>query len=161
MDDILDDQSDLPSVELTQPMVDGTFLPEDIGRAFAQGHAAHVPYLAGSNSNESTLMPLLHMTPEDFAKNLGDKAPFIRKIYEENGAISDETFGRQLFADALFASAAQALSAFDTKAGEPAYVYHFAYVAEKLRADTPGVGHGGEIRLFSARADCLPQWRRR
>jgi para-nitrobenzyl esterase len=50
-----------------------------------------------------------------------------------------------MFGDVLFASASQALSDFMVKAGQPAYVYQFAYVADGLRATTPGVGHGGEL----------------
>jgi len=78
-------------------------------------------------------------------RSAGDLLPTVRKIYEANGPLADDELGRQIFADALFASGAQALSDFIAKDGEPAYVYQFAYVAEALRATTPGVGHGGEI----------------
>ena len=69
----------------------------------------------------------------------------VRKVYEANGPLTDDALGRQIFGDALFASGAQALADFVAKDGEPAYVYQFAYVAEPLRATTPGVGHGGEL----------------
>jgi len=143
--DILADQAKLPSMQIVSPMIDGQILPEEPGIAFAQGKMAHVPYIAGSNSNESTLMTALHMTPDSMLKAAGDALPTVRKVYEENGTLTDDQLGRQIFGDALFASGAQALSDFIVKSGEPAYVYQFAYVAEGLRATTPGVGHGGEI----------------
>lgn len=145
VDVILDDQKDLPNVNMTGPLVDGTIVPQDISTAFARGEIAKVPYMAGSNSNEASLMPLFHTTPDKFPAVLGDKLPIVRKIYEQNGALSDDAFGRQFFADAVFASGAQAFADFDAKLGFPSYVYHFAYVAEAQRNDSPGVNHGGEI----------------
>ena len=143
--DILADQARRPTASITSPMIDGQVLTEEPSVTFAQGRMAHVPYLAGSNSDESTLMTALHMTSDSMLKPLGDKAPFVRKVYEQDGALSDDAFGKQLFGDVLFASGAQGLSDFIEKTGQPAYVYQFAYVADALRATTPGVGHGGEI----------------
>ena len=143
--DILADQAKLPNLQIVSPMIDGQILTEEPGTTFAQGRMAHVPYLAGSNSAEATLMPALHMTPSDMLRPLGDQLAFVRKVYEADGPLTDDALGRQIFADALFASGAQALSDFIAKDGEPAYVYQFAYVAEALRPTTPGVGHGGEI----------------
>jgi para-nitrobenzyl esterase len=143
--DILADQEKLPSAQIVSPMIDGQILTEEPGVTFAQGRMAHVPYLAGSNSNESTLMAGIHMAPADMLRAAGDALPMVRKVYETNGPLTDDELGRQIFGDALFASGAQALSDFIVKDGEPAYVYQFAYVAEALRPTTPGVGHGGEI----------------
>jgi para-nitrobenzyl esterase len=142
---ILDDQEKLPSLSLVAPTIDGEIIPEDVSVAFAQGRAARVPYIAGSNSNESTLMPALHMTPAGFLQSLGDKLPVVRKVYEENGPLSDDVLGREVFNDALFAGGAQGLADFVGKTGQPSYVYQFAYVSEAQRADMPGVGHGGEL----------------
>ncbi|HKD21669.1 MAG TPA: carboxylesterase family protein [Rhizomicrobium sp.] len=142
---ILDDQEKLPSLSLVAPTIDGEIIPEEVSVAFAQGKIPHVPYMAGSNSNESTLMPALHMTPEGFLKNLGDALPVVRKVYEENGALTDDALGRQVFGDALFAGGAQGLADLVEKTGQPSYVYQFAYVSEAQRSDTPGVGHGGEL----------------
>ena len=143
--DILADQAKLPGGQVMSPMIDGQILAEEPSVTFAQGRMAHVPYMAGSNSNESTLMTALHMAPADMLKPLGNQVALVRKVYEADGPLTDDAFGRQLFGDALFASGAQAFSDFIAKDGEPAYVYQFAYVAEALRATTPGVGHGGEI----------------
>jgi para-nitrobenzyl esterase len=142
---ILDDQEKLPDLRLTSPMVDGHILPQEVSVAFAKGEIARVPYIAGSNSNESTLMVALHMTPASMLADVGNALPVVRKVYEENGPLSDDVLGREVFDDALFAGGAQGLAEFVVRTGEPAFVYHFAYVSEAQRPDTPGVGHGGEL----------------
>jgi para-nitrobenzyl esterase len=129
----------------TAPMVDGKVLPEPVPELFAEGKIDRVPYITGSNSNEATLMPGIHMTTDDLLKPFGDQLPAVRKIYERDGVLSDEEFTRQVFGDALFAAGAQGLAAFVTKQNEPAYVYQFAYVADPARILGNGVGHGGEI----------------
>ena len=143
--EILRQQEKLPQFASIGPMIDGTILPADIGVAFAQGHIAKVPYIAGSNSNELTLMAGIHMTPQDMLKPLGDKIALVRKVYDPKGTLSDDALGREIFGDALFAAGAQGLADFVSRAGEPAYVYQFAYVSEAQRAELQGVGHGGEL----------------
>jgi para-nitrobenzyl esterase len=69
----------------------------------------------------------------------------VRAIYEANGPLTDAEFARQVFGDGLFTAAAQTLAEFVTKAGEPARVYHFAYVADHYKGKMVGVSHGGEI----------------
>lgn len=143
--DILDDESSA-GVGAASPMVDGRVVPDQVDRIFAQGQMAHVPYLAGSNSDEATLMGELRMTPDTMLAPLGDKVALVRKVYEQDGGqLSDDALGRALFGDALFASGAQGFADFVTRTGPPAYVYQFAYVADAQRFFASGVGHGGEL----------------
>jgi para-nitrobenzyl esterase len=127
------------------PMVDGTVLTDQIATSFAQGKVANASYMAGSNSDEATLMKALNMTNQQLLAPLGDKLAAIRAIYDANGKLDDDTFARQFFADALFASGAQGFAHYAAKAGHPAYVYNFRYLADALRARDKGVGHGGEV----------------
>ncbi len=127
------------------PMVDGTVLPEPVANAFAEGKIAKVPYMAGSNSNEATLMGMIGITKEQLLAPLGDREAAVRALYNQDGPIDDDAFIRQFFSDALFASGAQGFAHYAAKAGEPAYVYHFRYIADALRGRDPGVGHGGEL----------------
>jgi len=129
----------------TTPMVDGTVLPDQVSKLFSQGKIAKAAYIAGSNSNESTLMPLIGMTKDSLLKPLGDKLTAVRALYDAGGAIGDDEFVREFFSDALFASGAQGFAHYAAKAGNNAYVYHFRYIADALRGRDPGVGHGGEI----------------
>jgi para-nitrobenzyl esterase len=127
------------------PMVDGTVLPDQVATLFAQGKIAKAAYVAGSNSDEATLMKMVGMTPEKLLGPLGDKVTAVRAIYDAEGKLDDDTFVRQFFSDAVFASGAQGLAHYAAKAGDPAYVYHFRYLADALRGRDKGVGHGGEV----------------
>ncbi|MGD0864088.1 MAG: carboxylesterase/lipase family protein [Rhizomicrobium sp.] len=144
VDEILADQAKMQPT-LPAPFVDGTVLPDQPAALFSQGKMAHVPYLAGSNSDEATLMKPIHMTNDDMLKPFGDALPGVRKVYEADGKLSDDQFARQVFDDALFASGAQGLATFETKLGEPGYVYYFDYLFDGLRLFSSGVGHGGEV----------------
>jgi para-nitrobenzyl esterase len=126
-------------------MVDGVVLPDQVAKLFAQGRIAHATYMAGSNSDEATLMTYIGMSDDDMLKPLGDRAGDVRKIYEADGKLDDDQFVRQLFDDALFASGAQAFVHYAAKMNPPAYVYHFRYVADALRSRQSGVSHGGEL----------------
>jgi len=144
-DEALQDKASKDNIDEASPMVDGTIVPDQISVLFAKGDIAHVPYIAGSNSNEATLMDEVHLTPESMIAALGDKSDFVRKVYEQDGPLTDKEFARQIFGDSLFASAAQGLAAFVAKTGEPAYAYQFAYIADALRSELKGVGHAGEL----------------
>ncbi len=143
--EILKDQAEPGRLAALTPMIDSTIIPAEVDTLFAAGKIAAVPYIAGSNSDEGTLMEGIHTTTEDMLKPIGDQLPLVRKVYDPTGTITDDALARAIFADALFASAAQGLADFVSKTGQPAYVYHFAYVAEAQRGKMPGVGHGGEI----------------
>jgi para-nitrobenzyl esterase len=144
VDQIIADQS--ANAKTLEPIVDGKILPEDVSTAYAKGDIAKVPYLAGSNSNEATLMRAIGTSGDGMIKGLGDKAAEVRAVYEQNGKLSDEAFAQQLFTDRLFAAGAQGLAGFVANGGEPAHVYQFAYVADGMRQlGQTGVGHGGEI----------------
>jgi para-nitrobenzyl esterase len=144
VDAILADEAKMQPIQ-PAPFVDGTVLTDQPAALFSQGKMAHVPYLAGSNSDEATLMKAIHMSNDDMLKPFGDALPDVRKVYEADGKLTNDQFARQVFADALFASGAQGLATFETKFGQPAYVYHFDYVYDALRMFSSGVGHGGEI----------------
>ena len=142
---VLADQKGVPLDKATTPMVDGTIIPNQPAVLFAQGKTAPAAYLAGSNSNEASLMKWLSTTNQQILARFGDKLPDIRKLYGQDGALTDEELAHQLFDDEVFAAGAHALAAFVAKAGEPAYVYQFAYVPEAQRDKETGVGHGEEI----------------
>jgi len=144
--EILKEQSSLPEFRTIGPMIDGKIIPESIGKAFAEGHIASVPYIAGSNSNEASLMDEVNTSTDDLLKPWGEFRPQIRKLYDPEGKISDDVLGQKLFDDEWFAAPARALAGFVTKTGAPAYVYQFGYLTQKQKSDgAAGVVHGGEI----------------
>lgn len=145
VNDILADQAEPGRLAALAPMIDGTVVPAEIDTLFAAGKIAHVPYIAGSNSDEGSLMEGIHTTTDDMLKPIGAQLPLVRKVYDPTGTMTDDALARAIFGDALFASAAQGLADYVTRVGQPAYVYQFAYLAEAQRGKSPGVGHGGEI----------------
>lgn len=144
--DIIDDQDKPAARPSPSPMIDGTIIPDEVDKLFATGKIAPVAYIAGSNSNEATLMPAIHITPKDMLRPIGDHLADVRKIYDPNNEMSNDELAGQIFNDSLFASAAQGLADFVVRDGRPAYVYRFAYLSAQQRDDgATGVGHGGEI----------------
>jgi len=127
------------------PMVDGKVLTDQVAKSFAEGKIAKAGYIAGSNSNEATLMRYLEMDSDALLKPLGDYAGAVRAIYESGGKLDDDEFVSQLFDDGLFASGAQGFAHFVAKAGGNARVYYFGYVADALKLHWKGVPHGGEL----------------
>jgi para-nitrobenzyl esterase len=143
--DILQHRATVPTEGGIAPFVDGKVITGQVSVAFAKGDIAKVPYIAGSNSNEASLAEALGTDPVKDLGKFGDALPKVRAIYEADGKLTDEEFGRQAFGDSLFTAAAQTLAGFVGKAGATARVYHFAYIADHFRGKAPGVNHGGEI----------------
>ena len=139
------------------PDVDGTILTDQVSVLFAKGEIAKVPYLTGWNSNEASLMRSLGDTTASMIERLGEHATEIRALYEKNGKLSDDDFAALLFDDDVFGAGAQGLAGFVAAAGQPSYVYHFAYIAENFRSRFKGVDHAGEIPyVFGTRGLDLP-----
>jgi para-nitrobenzyl esterase len=125
------------------PLVDGVILPEALTAAFAKGDVQHVPIIIGTNSNEGTLLRpaaagtalLAALPPESVA---GARAYY--------GAAANDDYGlaRRLFRDGVFTAPARWVAR-QVGAAQPAYLYHFDYVASYFRSKSDGVAHGYEI----------------
>ncbi len=142
---ILADQNGRPLDKSAAPMVDGRIIPAQPSVLFAQGKIARAAYLAGSNSNEASLMKWLSTTDQSILKQAGDKLPALRQLYAKDGATGDAELARQLFNDRVFAAGAHGLADFVARTGAPAYVYYFDYVADAQRGKVKGVDHGREV----------------
>lgn len=142
---LLADQSKAKADEGPAPMVDGKLVPGQPAVLFGEGKIANAAYMAGSNSDEASLMQFLRLTGQQVLDRYGKNLPAVRKLYAQDGPLTDKALAHRIFDDSVFAAGAHALAIFAAKAGEPAYVYHFAYVAEAERGKTEGVGHGGEV----------------
>ena len=145
VDDILKHRATETTEGNIAPFVDGKVVTGQVSILFAKGDIAKVPYIAGSNSNEASLASAIGSDPVKDLSKFGDALPKVRAIYEADGKLTDKEFGRQVFGDSLFTAAAQTLAGFADKAGAPARVYQFAYIADHFRGHAPGVDHGGEI----------------
>ena len=142
---IVADLKGKPFDETPAPMIDGTVLREQPVVAFAEGAIAHAAYLAGSNSNEASLITATGLTTTTVLSRTGSQLPQLRALYAKHGIKGNAALAGALFDDRVFAAGAQGLALYAAHRGEPAFVYYFAYVPQKLRNKVHGVGHGYEV----------------
>ena len=129
------------------PIVDGVILQENVAAAFAAGHEAKIPWIVGSNDNESSLFPGMVDHPDTVLANVPESArPFLIGIFDPK-THDKKTAVAGVLTDTVFTEPARYLSATHEKNGAPSWRYFFAYVPEKQRAAFPGAGHGAEIQF--------------
>lgn len=122
------------------PVVDGSFIPGDIGLAFHEGRQHAVPYLAGANSWEGSLIRPFKLPLA--AILLGVSPERARQVY---GDLPDETLKETYFGDSLFRAPAWMLAADMAAVRAPAWLYYYSYVDEAERGRAPGAAHGAEV----------------
>ncbi len=119
-------------------VTDGRLLIESPTQAFARGHEAHTPLIIGTNDYEASLMRTLKITPFEV---LLVAPSSVKSAYAD--APSNEAKASQLFTDSLMGAPARWVAEMSTN--HPAWLYHFAYVPQAVRAARPGAGHATEI----------------
>jgi para-nitrobenzyl esterase len=127
------------------PIIDGYFLPEDVGKVFAEGRQNDVPVLLGSNKDEGTFF-LQPTTAEKYKEQIhrryGDQADAFLKIYP--ASTDDEANASQLaaFRDEL-GWVMRNWAALQTKTGKSkAFVYYFTHEPPEMSATSPRGGRG-------------------
>lgn len=132
-------------------IIDGTFLPHDIGLAYALGEQAPVPLIAGSTSNEASIFGLMGFDAAVMQSRFGIDMAAIRPAYERQGPLSDGEFLRRVQTDFIFTSAAMGIPALASR-NAPAWAYHFDYVPAAQRGTVPGAPHCADMEyLFGLR----------
>ena len=142
---IVADLEGKPFDETPAPMIDGTILREQPVVAFARGDIAHAAYMAGSNSDEASLLTATGLTTAAVLSRTGPSLPQLRALYVQHGIEGNGALADALFDDRVFAAGAQGLALYAAQHREPAFVYYFAYVPQMLRPHVHGVGHGYEV----------------
>lgn len=141
----------LPAAEVLRggrgggPIVDGYFLPEDVGKVFAEGRQNDVPVLLGSNKDEGTFF-MQPTTAAKFTENAhrryGDMAGEFLKLYP---AASDEEANEsqlRAFRDEL-GFVMRNWAALQTKTGKSrAYLYYFTHEPPPMQGASPRGGRG-------------------
>jgi para-nitrobenzyl esterase len=112
------------------PVVDGWFLPEDVGTVFAQGKQNDVPLLGGSNKDEGTFF-LQPTTAEKFIERsrarFGDQADAFLKLYPAGSDEQANTSQLAAFRDEL-AFVMRIWARALTKTGHSkAFLYYFTH----------------------------------
>ncbi len=125
------------------PYVDGTLLPQSLVAAFSKGEVQPVPIIIGTNSNEGTLLRPVAAGTKLLAELPPEAVAGARSYYGPKAA-DDYALARRLFRDTVFTAPARWVARHAGQA-QPAYLYHFDYVASYFRAKSDGVSHGFEI----------------
>jgi para-nitrobenzyl esterase len=137
------------------PVIDGWFLPEDVGTAFAEHKQNDVPLLVGSNKDEGTFF-LQPTTAEKFMERarmrFGDQADAFLKLYP--AGTDEEASASQLaaFRDEL-AFVMRVWARAQTKTGHSkAFLYYFTHQPPPATGATSrggfgsGATHGSEAQ---------------
>jgi para-nitrobenzyl esterase len=127
------------------PVIDGWFLPEDVGKVFAEGNQLDVPVLLGSNKDEGTFFAQPTTAArwlEQARRRYGDLADQYLKIYP--GASDEEANASQLraFRDEL-GWVMRNWASLQSKTGKSkAYLYYFTHEPPPANAASPRGGRG-------------------
>jgi para-nitrobenzyl esterase len=139
-----------PGVPRFSPDIDGYFLPESPFTIFTSGKQAHVPLLAGWNSEEQGARSVLMRdpaTPENLAKNIArlypDRAAEVQKEYS---ATTDEEAlqaATDLASDRFIAwSTWKWIDSAGKTGGKPVYRYYYSHPRPKMSAAAGNVTAG-------------------
>jgi para-nitrobenzyl esterase len=126
---------------IPSPIMDGRTIPEPPPQAFAEGHEAKVPYIAGGNSWEASLFPQTRDNPDATLARLGPMRERIVAAYGGDPANA----AQDLTTDTTVIEPDRHLARLHSKNGQKAWVYFFSYVPAAQRASVHGLSHGGEI----------------
>src|SRR4051812_14859694 len=148
--DALLDASSKPGAPRLPIAIDGYFLPDTVAAIFAAGRQAHVPLLAGWNSQESGARGLLGQadpTPENYAKALqtrfGEDAEVALKAYPAANSDEVQTTATALAGDLFIAFSTWKWIDAHAQTGGPTYRY---YYSRPRPAMNPGKGTAGPAR---------------
>ena len=122
------------------PFVDGRLMTETASQALARGSFADVPLMVGANSGEDSLMGPGPLAPAALAA----VPAAARLIYTTEAAAGDETLARAVFTDRIMVAPARWVAA-QAAPGKPAWLYHFSYVATRMRPEVTRAAHAAEI----------------
>jgi para-nitrobenzyl esterase len=125
------------------PMIDGQIMVETAEDAYRAGHNAKVPLIVGANSLDIGFSSAKSMD-EVMAKFGADKDKALA-AYDPDKSGDLRSVGYKVAMDAMMVEPARFLAKTYAAQGQPAYLYRFSYVAESLRAQTPGAPHATEI----------------
>ncbi len=156
-----------PGLPRFSPTVDGYFFPKAPVEIFAAGEQAHVPLLAGSNTEESGAGGVLGRekpTVENYRKALqrlyNDKADDVFKHYPATNETEVLDAAQDLASDRFIAYSTWKWMDLATKTGgKPTYYYLYARPRPAMRAEMgdaqPGLA-GGVVRGQQAAANPRP-----
>src|SRR5580704_7826936 len=132
-----------PLIGVAGPMLDGKFIVEAPERTLAAGREAKVPVMIGATDRDHAQGSAA--SKDELFAIFGANAGEARKLYDPQGDQTLDELKQQVFCDKIHIESARYLADEVARAGRPAYLYRFSYVAESERGTMKGVLHGFEI----------------
>ena len=153
-------------------VLDNYFLTEPPAETFAKGHAAHVPLLVGSNSQEAPGTAVLgDGAPANIAayraglkRTLGDKADAIFSLYPAQTDADVMPMATAVASDDYLALPTWKWFDLQRKTGAPVYFYYFTHIRPRALSDPPGTKlplgalHSSEIEYALGTLDANPRY---
>jgi para-nitrobenzyl esterase len=132
-----------PLVGVAGPMLDGKFLAEAPEFVLAAGREAKVSVMIGATDRDHA-QGSADSKDELFAI-FGANAVQARKLYDPQGDQTLDELRQQVFCDKIHIESARYLADEVARAGRPAYLYRFSYVAGSERGQVKGALHSSEL----------------
>ena len=125
------------------PIRDGKLVAEAPEAALAAEHQAMVPVMIGANDRDLALG--IAASKDELFAAFGDGTAEARKRYDPRGDQTLDELKQQVFADRTLVEPARHLADEIARAGQPVWLYRFAYVSQAQRGKNMGTLHGFEI----------------
>ena len=128
------------------PILDGKLVVETAQSAYEAGREAKVPLIIGSNSAEVPAGFVNASSKEQLLNLFGSMKDDIKMVYDPNDTINFAKMLTLINTDRVWAEPARFTSRAFVAAGEPAYIYLFAYVSPSAQQWMRfGAAHASEI----------------
>jgi para-nitrobenzyl esterase len=131
------------------PIVDGWVIPDDPGVVFAQGRQTPVPLIVGTNADEASIFLLntpvttVEAYRAEARAQYGQYADEVLRLYPASTPAEVKAALQRSVTDARFITGAKMFAEWQSKIAR-AYMYHFTWVGQGLRARL-GAYHAAEI----------------
>ncbi len=122
---------------------DGRLVVEAPEAALAAGRQMRAPVMVGANNRDLGVGAA--NSKEELFAIFGPYVAEARKLYDPQGDQTFDELKQQVLADMRMVEPARHLANEIVRAGQPAWLYRFSYVAESQRAFLKGALHGFEI----------------
>jgi len=132
-----------PVIGVAGAIRDGRLIALTPEATFAAKRQAMVPVIVGANDADLGIGQA--STKEELFALFGPYASEARKLYDPQGNQPLEQLRAQVLADKTLVEPARHLADEMARAGQPIWLYRFAYVFEKVQGKEPGTAHGFEI----------------
>ena len=132
-----------PLIGVAGPMLDGKFVAEAPEFVLAAGREAKVAVMIGATDRDHA-QGTADSKDQLFAI-FGANADEARKLYDPQGDQTLDELKQQVFCDKIHIEPARYLADEVARAGHPAYLYRFSYVAELERGKVKGALHSSEL----------------